>query len=221
MVDREQDLGKRDVEIPHQRPGESVSQSAALTDQELRRLFPGKYEYERKQLEVTGKGVEEVGIHSSGERIEVYDLNREGKRIALRGVLTGYQGTFGRGDDRNKVTIDVIGTLVGDEMSTEFYTDIPGFNLLKYGQAIAKKGRPFSLAVNKNIKRLVLASKTPAGLLSDLTALEVEVHSRLSLRSRRHLNSLSRARAVAGYVKSNFYSERPPDQPGRVKVKGQ
>lgn len=224
MVDKEQELGRVEQEIPHQRPGDRTGEptrpSFGLTDEEILTFFPaGDYEFNRISLDVTGNGVEEIGIHNTGERVEVYQLGlgKDGKQTALRGVLTGYHGAFGRGDERGSITINVVGILVGDEMGTELYTEIPRFDMKKYAQAVADKNIPISIATNRRTGETTLNSRTPAGLLTDIGRLE-EAVGIFSFRDRR---SLRRARSVALHLKNNFKSERPPDQPGRVKVKGQ
>src|SRR5690242_16722927 len=98
MADREQDLGRADLTVPTQRrhdgrtegeTDESVSPHTGLSDEEIHALLPkGHYSFERKPLEITGRGIEEVGIRHSGERVEAYELGSDGKPRALRYVLT-------------------------------------------------------------------------------------------------------------------------------------
>lgn len=224
MVDREHDLGKQDqqtgqgFEVPQQRRSEIPPQQQGIRDEVLRTYFPpGNYEFERAQLEVTGSGVEEVGIWGTGERIEAYQLGSDGKRKALRGVLTGYHGVFRGKGLPESISVSAVAIITGSDASTEFFTDMPEMDVYRRAQKVAKKNIPISIARSKRTGTVLLVSRTPAGLISDINYLEAT----LGRFSRRDRVTLQRARIVAEHIRNNFKIEIPPDQPGRVKVRGQ
>src|SRR5689334_21952959 len=134
MVDR--DRGLRRVWIPLQRSAYEFPHRP-LSEKELNFFLPtGTYDFMRIRLPHSNIRVREIGIHGSGERVEVFDFSKDDRGV-LRGVLTGYQGIFGNIYNKDIITIDVVGLLEEGKIATKFYTDMPSLDVERYVQAAA------------------------------------------------------------------------------------